>query len=579
MILEKQIQDHLSFIYGVEAAAPIFEQLKGRLAEFRRNHPELDQAINPSQRVTEADSVLITYGDQIQEPNLPTLRSLAQLLAAELTGIISSVHILPFYPYSSDDGFSVIDYTTINAGWGSWADVALLREKFRLMVDAVINHVSAQSAWFQGFLQGDPKYADYFVVVDPATDLSGVTRPRTSPLLTPFETAGGTKHVWTTFSADQIDLNYENPQVLLEIIDVLLHYVSQGAEFIRLDAIAYMWKEIGTSCIHLPRTHRIIQLFRTVLDAVAPNVILITETNVPHAENISYFGDGRNEAQMVYQFSLPPLILHTFHTADATIMQQWAIGLEKLPETATFFNFIASHDGIGVRPAEGLLTAAQIQALADKTLAHGGHVSYKSNPDGSQSAYELNITLFDALSDPNGDEAVDLQIDRFMASQAIMLAMVGLPGIYVHSLFGSSNDYIGFEETGRARSINRQKWLRGEVEAVLANPNARSYKVFRRYVNLLKARAAHRAFHPNGDQHVLTGQPALFSLLRTSPDGHERVLCIHNISAQPQRFQANLSKLSLPAKVRDVLSDDVFETGDQTLELMLKPYQVKWLAG
>ncbi len=406
-----------------------------------------------------------------------------------------------------------------------------------------------------------------------------MTRPRTSPLLTPFETAGGTKHVWTTFSADQIDLNYENPQVLLEIIDVLLLYVSHGAEFIRLDAIAYMWKEIGTSCIHLPQTHRIIQLFRTVLDAVAPNVILITETNVPHAENISYFGDGRNEAQMVYQFSLPPLILHTFHTADATIMQQWAIGLEKLPETATFFNFIASHDGIGVRPAEGLLTAAQIQALADKTLAHGGHVSYKSNPDGSQSAYELNITLFDALSDPNGDEAVDLQIDRFMASQAIMLAMVGLPGIYVHSLFGSSNDYIGFEETGRARSINRQKWLRGEVEAVLANPNARSYKVFRRYVNLLKARAAHRAFHPNGDQHVLTGQPALFSLLRTSPDGHERVLCIHNISAQPQRFQANLSKLSLPAKVRDVLSDDVFETGDQTLELMLKPYQVKWLAG
>ena len=264
MTLDKQIQAHLTFIYGPETGATVFEQLQARLDDFRRQYPGLSRAVAPAERVTEADSILITYGDQIQEPDKPTLQSLAEVLEAYLKGIISSVHILPFYPYTSDDGFSVIDYTAVDPALGTWADIALLRKNFRLMFDAVINHISAQSAWFQGFLRGDPKYADYFITVDPATDLSRVTRPRTLPLLTPVETPAGVQHVWTTFSADQIDLNYKNPAVLLEIIEVLLFYVAQGADFIRLDAIAYMWKEPGTTCIHLPRTHQIIQLFRAI---------------------------------------------------------------------------------------------------------------------------------------------------------------------------------------------------------------------------------------------------------------------------------------------------------------------------
>jgi sucrose phosphorylase len=568
--LEKQIQEHLAFIYGAETAGAVFKQLQQRLADFRQQHPQLSRPVAPGERVSEADSILITYGDQVQEPDKPPLQSLAEVLEANLTGIISSVHILPFYPYSSDDGFSVIDYKAVYPGWGEWEEVALIGRNFRLMFDAVINHISAESAWFKGFLAGDPKYQDYFIVVDPATDLRSVTRPRALPLLTPVETNEGIKHVWTTFSADQIDLNYKHPPVLLEIIDVLLFYVAMGAEFIRLDAIAYMWKEIGTSCIHLSQTHRIIQLIRTVLDLVAPNVLLITETNVPHAENLSYFGDGRNEAQMVYQFSLPPLILHTFHTGNAGALQQWAAGLEKLPETATFFNFIASHDGIGVRPAEGILRPDEIQNLVERTLAHGGLVSYKTNPDGSQSPYELNITLFDALSDPKSDEPVELQVDRFMASQAIMLAMVGVPGIYVHSLFGSANDQIGVQETGRARTINRQKWLRAEVEAVLANPASRSNQVFQRYIGLLKVRGAERAFYPNGEQQALPSDPAFFCLARTAPDGSEQVLCLHNISRQPGRL--DLAGLGFGGEWRDLLSG-----GREAGSLSFKPYEVKWL--
>ena len=574
MSLTQQIRDHLNFVYNMQSAAYLLEQIQQRIEAFRQAHPELGRATPPAERLTQHDAILITYGDQVNEPNKPALQSLADYLNTYLKGVVSSVHILPFYPYSSDDGFSVIDYSAINPGWGGWPDVQPIRTNFRLMFDAVINHISAESEWFKGFLAGNPKYANYFIVEDPATNLSAVTRPRTSPLLTPFETADGIKHVWTTFSADQIDLNYQDPYLLLEIIDVLLFYVAQGAELIRLDAIGFMWKEIGTSCIHLPQAHRIIQLFRTIMDAAAPNVLLVTETNVPHRENISYFGDGRNEAQMVYNFTLAPLILHSFHTGNATELQQWAAGLEKLPDTATFFNFIASHDGIGVRPVEGILTPAEVQHLADKTLAHGGQVSYKTNPDGSQSAYELNITLFDALSNPNSDEPIDLQIDRFMASQAIMLALVGVPGIYIHSLYGSHNDHVGMAETGRARTINRQKWLRAEVDAVMDNPGSHSYQIFHRYVDLLKIRAEHTAFHPNGDQQILQDNPGVFAVLRTAPDNAERVLCLHNITVQPQTVSLDAPTLGLADELRNLLSSETVSAGS----VKLAPYQVLWLA-
>ena len=363
--------------------------------------------------------------------------------------------------------------------------MARVGKNFHLMFDGVINHISAQSEWFKAFLHDDPKYRDYFIVVDGKPDLSQVVRPRALPLLTEFTTPSGVKKVWTTFSADQIDLNYANPDVLLDIIDVLLFYVAQGAELIRLDAIAYLWKEIGTSCLHLPQTHRVIQLLRAILDEVAPHVALITETNVPHQDNISYFGDGHNEAQLVYNFALPPLTLHTFHTGDASALTQWAASLERpdrwgaatsdlQPSSAppvrsapTFFNFLASHDGIGLNPARGILRDDEIAALVDRVVAHGGRVSYKSNPDGSTTPYELNINYFDALSDPNSSEPLSLQIDRFVAAHAIMLSLSGVPGLYFHSLFGSRGWPEGVTLTGQNRTVNRQKFDRAEVEREL----------------------------------------------------------------------------------------------------------------
>ncbi len=570
-----RVYEHLTFLYGPERGRRVAETLLPRLERFRIRHPDLQQAPPPAQRLTERDSVLITYGDQVRDPTdpRPPLALLGEVLRQYAAPAISIVHLLPFFPYSSDDGFSVIDYTAVNPEWGTWEDVERLRRDFRLMFDAVINHISRHSAWFQAFLDGDPAFEHAFITVEPGTDLSLVVRPRALPLLTEVQTVHGPRMVWTTFSADQIDLNYADPSVLLRIIDVLLTYVAHGAEIIRLDAIAYLWKKIGTSCIHLEETHRVVKLFRAILDLVAPGVMLITETNVPHQENISYFGDGTDEAQLVYQFPLPPLVRHTFVSGDATHLTAWAAALEAPSEGTTFYNFLASHDGIGVRPVEGILTPREVDALVQQTLRHGGFASYKTNSDGSQSVYELNINYFDALSDPAGAESRALQIARFVVAHSIMFTLQGVPAIYVHSLFGSRSDRAAVEHTGVYRAINRAKFDRSALDAALADPGTLRAGVYRALRKLLMQRREHPAFHPNAPQRILSLGTGVFAVAREAPQ--ERILALHNVTACPQRVHLSTVYGLADGEWRDLLSDLVLPSLPTTVTL--QPYQILWL--
>lgn len=552
---------HLTALYGVEKAPQLLARVQKIMDAYRPRIPARHGAL------TERDSILITYGDQVQSPDEKPLQTLGAFCQKYLTDVVNGIHILPFYPWTSDDGFSVSDYRSVDPALGDWEDISSLQSHFRLMFDAVINHISSQSEWFKGFLCDDPRYRNYFVVVKGSPDLSQVVRPRALPLLTTADTPSGQKRVWTTFSTDQIDLNYENPEVLLEILDILLMYVERGATFIRLDAIAYLWKGIGTTCIHLPQTHRVIQFLRAVLDEVAPHVHLITETNVPHADNISYFGDGTNEAQLVYNFALPPLTLHTFHTGDARVLSDWAKTLTLPSDKTTFFNFLASHDGIGLNPARGILSDADIDSLVDKVLAHGGLISYKHNADGTQSPYEMNINYFDALSNPNGNEPMDPQVDRFIAAQAVMLALIGLPGIYFHSLFGSRGWLAGVKQTGRNRTINREKLQIDKLQSELADENSLRSKVFRWYSQLLKARNGTSAFHPHGNQKILDVHPSVFALERISPDEKSRALCLQNVSGQTISFLTNYKS------AKDLFTDRIL----QASTISLKPYQVLWM--
>lgn len=561
---ERRLLETLVFLYGQESGEWVWSQLQEKLECFTREHPEL-QDLAHARPLTQADAMLITYGDQVREEGRLPLQTLGDFLSAAVGGWVTNVHILPFYPYSSDDGFSVIDYLQVDEKLGSWEDIRRLGRDFGLMFDAVINHISSHSAWFKNYLAGIPPYTDYFIEVDPSQYLSQVFRPRTHPLLTQVKVGDDPRCVWTTFSADQVDLNFANPRVLLEIVDVLLFYLANQARFIRLDAIAFLWKEIGTTCLHLPRTHAVVKLVHTLFELAAPGTMIISETNVPHQENISYFGDGSDEAQLVYNFALPPLVLHSFRIGDAQKLSAWAAGLRLPSSQVTFFNFLASHDGIGVTPVRGILSPEEVSGLVEQVRRHGGRVSARSMPDGSQVPYELNISYFDALSDPQSSEPQETQVDRFVTAHAVMFALLGMPGIYFHSLFGSRSWAEGVAVTGQNRTINRQKLERQELERELADPASRRSGVFSRLRELLRARASHPAFSPYAAQRILDLSPAVFCVVRGDPSERQAV-CLHNVSGRSQTVTLDLASLGAQS-VRDLLTGHLHVGTQVTIDL------------
>jgi sucrose phosphorylase len=571
------LRGHLERLYPADVVEPLLARLWEAIERFRGTHPRL--AVRSRHRFDESDVWLIAYGDQVRQAGVPPLETLRQFLDARAGGVVRGLHLLPHYPHTSDDGFAVVDYTEVDPLLGDWRDVERLGGSFRLMLDAVVNHTSASSSWFRSWLEGDERYRDFYLALEPGTDLTCVSRPRTSPLLSPFEGADGVRHVWTTFSPDQVDLNYANPEVLLTVTEILLGYVGRGASALRLDAIAFLWKDHRTSCMHLSETHEVIKLWRTVLDAVAPGTLVVTETNVPHVENISYFGDGSDEANIVYQFPLPPLVLYAFHLADTSVLQDWLRTLSTPSPSTTFLNFLGSHDGIGLRPVEGLLTPGEIQHLCDVVAAQGGGVTYRAMPDGSQSPYELNTVYFDALNPLDSVEPLDVQVDRFVASESILLALAGVPALYFNALFGSRNWHEGVEASGRLRVINRQKFALDALERELGDPGSLRHQVYERMMDRIAVRIAEPAFHPAGPQRVVASAPVFLAFEREAVDASSTVLCVHNVTGRPQTFEAGRAGgLTVRGTLVDLCDGSVWQTAvDGGLTVALGPFGVRWL--
>lgn len=521
---------------------------------------------------SEQDAVLITYGDMIQRKGEKPLVTLKNFCDRRLRGAVNGVHVLPFSPSSSDGGFSVIDYREVEPSMGGWLEIERIGRDYKLMADLVLNHCSRESQWFRNYVNGVAPYDHYFIEEDPSQEwLKEVTRPRASPLLSPTDTREGEKHVWTTFSADQVDVNWECPDVLFDFLDVLLDYVARGVVILRLDAVAFLWKEKGTTCIHLQQTHEVIKLFRDILRIVAPHVVLLTETNVPHEENISYFGEG-DEAQMVYNFALPPLLLHALLRGDSQYLQKWARTLGKLPEGCTYFNFTASHDGIGVRPLSGLVPEGELEWMIGQVEERGGMVSYRGMPDGSKSPYEMNVTYRSACEVIGNPE---LGARRFICSQAVMLAMAGIPGIYFHSVVGEHNWRDGVAETGIKRDINRRRLSWREIEALLDDPEGEAGWIANVYAAMLRVRRECSAFHPDARQEVLETRGGLFGLLRESIDGSRRVLCVFNFTEETVTLESDFVREHLGTTAsRDLLRGrrKVNGTG-----VVLQGYEAAWL--
>ncbi len=563
--LANTIAKHLQQIYGEEFSEGAVNEIYKIVNENHTAHTRRDALW--SQR----DILLITYGDSILSEKYKPLRALHGFLKKYIGDAVTCVHILPFFPYSSDDGFSVIDYLKVSPELGDWQDIRALAGDYDLMADLVINHVSRQHQWFHNFLNELDPGKGYFITLDPDTDLSLVVRPRSTPLLTGFRAVDGIRHVWTTFSEDQVDLDFRNPAVLAEIIRIFLFYLGQGIRIIRLDAIAFLWKRAGTSCLHLPETHEVVKLLRTIGDAVDPGFLLLTETNVPNRENLSYFGAG-DEAHMVYQFSLPPLLLYTLFSGNADYLVKWLDSLPEPGRNRSYLNFTASHDGIGVRPLEGLLPEDEIHTMLLSMKQFGGGLSLKRNADGSESVYEINITYFDAMK---GSAAGldDQQANRFLCSQIIMMGLKGIPAFYIHSLLATGNDYAGMERTGRLRSINRRKYTDTEIESFMNGKNTGRY-VFTELTRIMKLRQTRPAFHPDSYQVIHRVESCFVAFTRSNPETGERVHCISNISAKPAELDTQ-SLYEEDAVLFDLIESRAVECNDGTI--MLDPYQTLWL--
>ncbi len=528
----------------------------------------------------ERDIAVITYADSIAEAGIKPLNSLKEFFDRYLKDIASIIHVLPFYPYSSDDGFAVVDYLEVEARLGDWRDIGELAGHFKLMVDLVINHCSSQNQWFLNFLADKDPGRDYFVTVSLDDDLSQVVRPRTSPLLKKVETAAGQRYVWCTFSHDQVDLNFANPGVLLEFIGIVAFYLRKGVDIFRLDAIAFIWKIAGTPCLNLAQTHEIVRLLRTLIEHAKPDALLITETNIPHRENLSYFGNA-NEAHVIYNFSLPPLLINTLITGDCRYLRNWMMSMPPARNGTTYLNFIASHDGLGLRPAEGLLSDEEILELADTLQKFGGHISWRAlNHHGHEARpYEINISLYDALRGTvKGPDAYNHQ--RFICAHAIMLALEGIPAFYIHSLVATHNDNEKLQRTGHNRAINRHNWERAQLEHLLNN-DSEHQRAFEALTRLIKIRKANSCFHPNATQFTLhlpgtDNLNRVFAFWRQSIDREQNAFCVYNITDELQTI--SLCDLNL------ITTDDWIDlvTGatqtDLKTHVCLAPYEFIWLA-
>lgn len=569
--LQSRLKSLLSTIYPDHDRDQLAREI---LAAFwpegrkRRHRPR-----RPSNNLwSERDALVITYGNSIVDGQHKPLDLLFDFLEGNLKGMVNGVHILPFFPYTSDDGFAVTDYYKVDPALGDWSDIQRIGAEFSLMSDMVLNHVSSQGNWFNDYRQGKPPWDRFFMEASPLDDLSAVVRPRTTPLLREVETSMGLRHVWCTFSHDQVDLDFRNPDVLLEILRILRLHIDQGVRIIRLDAVAFVWKQPGSNSIHLPQTHAIVKLMRVLADYAREKVILLTETNVPKAENLSYFG-RRDEAHMVYNFPLPPLVLHALLAGNVRFLRRWLRSMPPAPLGCAYFNFTSSHDGIGTRPVEGILSPVEIDQMIGAVRAAGGLVSMRSLPGGGEAPYELNCTYFDALSRTFSGETA-MKIERFLCSQTVVMALEGIPAFYIHSLVATPNDLDGVQRRGMNRAINRHRWNYPDLLAALADPESNQAKVLGEMQRRLRLRSRQAAFHPNATQLTLQLDDRLLGVWRQSLDRNQSIFALHNFSDEPVEIDSYALNMIDDEEWLDILSRERIEPDGQ---ITLAPYQCRWI--
>ena len=522
--------------------------------------------------VSEKTSIVICYGDSVFSSSQKHLiKNFQSFFQKKLSKYFNTVHFLPFYPSSSDSGFAVKDHYKIDSKLGNWSDIIKFSKKNDIMADIVINHSSARGLWFKNFLKEKKPGKDYFLTVNSDFNVSKVIRPRDHQLLKKIDIFKKPEYLWRTFSPDQLDLNFKNPAVLLRFIKIMIHLINHGVTIFRLDAIAYLWKVNGTKCVNLRETHEIIKLLRIVCSLLNVESIIVTETNLPEKENISYFGNF-DEANWIYNFSLPPLLIYSFLFENSSYLNNWN---RKLPQTKkgnSYLNFIASHDGIGMRPVEGIMNESNKDKFLKRLKKNGSKFSYRKIQSKSKKVYEANITVFDALNKSDYDPKGKFFLERFISAHSIMISFEGVPAIYFNSLFGTSNDEAKYIITGNRRDLNRYRWNHKNITKKLENTRSKQSIFYKSITSLLEIRRKQKAFHPNGLRSSINMGSKIFCFKRQSVDKKQIIICITNLSSKIQKAKIN-SKFLKWKNLLDYSNNHILDK-----MIKLKPFQTVWLS-
>ncbi len=519
--------------------------------------------------------LLITYADSINKGILgKSLNNFGTFYKKYLKKFINSIHFLPFFPSSGDGGFSVKNHFEVDKTYGTWENIKELSKHANIMTDLVLNHASSEGQWYKNFLEEKRPGKNYFYIVDKDYDCSKVVRPRDHSLLSEIKFLNKKKFLWCTFSHDQIDLNFKNPEVLFEFINLILKLTSYGVKIFRLDAVAFIWKKSGTTCLNLPQTHEIIKLLRDIVDQLEKDIIIVTETNLPKQENLSYFGKN-DEAHWVYNFPLPPLIINTFLFEDSSALTKWSMKMPPAQIGNAYLNFIASHDGIGMRPAEGVLTDKEIKKMLQRLKKNGSQFSMRKLSNGEEKVYEANISLFDALKFTDSDENGKFKLKRFIAAHCIILAIEGIPAFYFNSLFATENDEKAFVSSGIKRNLNRYKWDYSSLVNLINKKNSIECNSYEAFKNIISIRKAQPAFHPNATQFTLNLGKNIFSVWRQSRDRKQSIFALTNVSSKTIKLNSNQINLIDDEQWFDLLSSNEKITDGQFIKL--NPYQTVWI--
>ena len=569
------ILKRLNYIYRSTISANKTLEYTKKINKLINFYKSKNISNNLAEPWSEKTILLITYADNVNEGLVgKKLQNFISFYKKYFSLFIDCVHFLPFFPSSGDGGFSVKNHEEIDPAFGDWEEIKDLSKNTNIMTDLVLNHASSKGKWFKNFIANKTPGKDYFFTIDSNYDYSNVIRPRDHDLLKEIKMLNGSKHLWCTFSYDQIDLNFRNPEVLLEFIKLILKLSSFGIKIFRLDAVAFIWKETGTTCLNLPETHEIIKLLRDIVDQLDKNIIIVTETNLPKNENLSYFGKN-DEAHWIYNFPLPPLIIYTFLFGDSSSLTKWSMKMPPAQVGNAYLNFIASHDGIGMRPAEGVLSDKEITHMLERLQKNNSQFSMRTLSSKEEKVYEANISLFSALQYTDIDKKGKFALERFIASHCIILAIEGVPAFYFNSFFATKNDDKAYSNRNVKRDLNRHKWDYSNLVSTLNNENSDEHKCYERLKNLICIRKAQPAFHPNATQFTLNLNKNIFSVWRQSRDRRQSIFAITNVTSKNIDFNTNMINLIDDEQWYDLLNPEINFKDEQKIKL--DPYQSIWI--